>query len=80
MYCKFSTLHERLTILGDLKYHGKLPQVMLDKYPIECQIIKMMTNKDANLRPSTVDLLKSPLLEQWSKLVSETIISPREPT
>ena len=85
MYCKFSTLHERITTLNDLKYSGKLPAEMLKKYPIECEIIQMMTNKDPNLRPSAVDLLKSPLLEKWSKLESETArqqltTSPREPT
>lgn len=79
MYCKFSTVHERITTLNDLKYNGKLPAEMLEKYPIECEIIKIMTNKDPNLRPSAADLLKSPELEKWSKLVSESIISPREP-
>lgn len=79
MYSKFSTLHERITTLNDLKYSGKLPAVMLEKYPVECEIIKMMTNKDPTLRPTAQDLLKHPLLEKWSKLVAQSLISPREP-
>lgn len=67
LFCKFSTTHERLTTLNDLKSKGKLPQSLLKNYPIESQIILLMVNKDPEQRPSAADLLKHPLMEQWMK-------------
>ena len=76
--CKFSTTHERLSTLGELRKKGNLPQDVLNDFPIESQIIKILVNKDPESRPSAADLLKHPLLEQWIKMYS-SIISPREP-
>lgn len=59
MCCKFSTLHERITTLNDLKNFGRVPSKLLEDAPIEVEIILMMTNKDPQKRPSAVDLLKS---------------------
>lgn len=35
MCSKFSTLHERISTLNELKYYGKLPQSLVDRCPIE---------------------------------------------
>ena len=39
----------------------------------------MMVNKDPEQRPSAADLLKHSLMEQWMKLHSSIITSPRDP-
>ena len=77
---RFSTYHERMTTLNDLKYKGKLPEEMRANYGIECDIIMMMTNKDPNGRPSAEELLRHQLFQQWEKLANPSnFISPREP-
>ena len=59
MCSKFSTLHERIATLNDLKYLAKLPSSLVKSYEIECEIILMMTNRDSQKRPSAKDLIKS---------------------
>ena len=70
MCCKFSTLHERISTLNDLKQSGELPDKLKKDFPIEVQIIQMMTERDPNNRPSAQDLLKSSQMEEWGKLFS----------
>ena len=70
MCCKFSTLHERIVTLNDLKNNGRLPERVLKNYPIEVQIILMMTNKDPLKRPSAQDLLKCAEMDEWAKVCS----------
>lgn len=77
--CKFSTNHERLSILNDLKYNNRLPENMTREYPIECQIMKILVNKDPESRPSAAEVLKHPLLDQWGKLYCHnTVVSPSD--
>ena len=41
--------------------------------------MKLLVNKDPELRPSAADLLKHPLMEQWIKLYSyNSALSPRD--
>lgn len=39
MCSKFSTLHERINTLNELKFSGKLPEALVKNYPIEVEII-----------------------------------------
>ncbi len=68
MCCKFSTLHERISTLNDLKNFGRVPKKLLENCPLEVDIILMMTNKDPEKRPSAVDLLKCSKMDEWAKL------------
>mmetsp|Transcript_33435 Transcript_33435/g.32487 ORF Transcript_33435/g.32487 Transcript_33435/m.32487 type:complete len:124 (+) Transcript_33435:2961-3332(+) len=67
MISKFGTLHERITVLNNLKCQRTLPQQILSKYPQESKIILAMTDKDPSKRPGAQDLLKSVVFEEWGK-------------
>lgn len=42
MCSKFSTIHERILTLTELKFKGKLPEKMLTEFKEECEIILML--------------------------------------
>ena len=63
---KFTTGHERLQTINQLKMHGRLPKDMDKNFKIECKEIKKMTSKNPKERPSAEHLLKKviPKLER----------------
>ena len=67
---KFSTYHERVSTLNDLKYKGVLPASMKRNFGVESQIILMMVCNDADSRPSAENLLRHPLVAEWEREVS----------
>ena len=75
MCSKFSTIHERIITLSELKFKGKLPAKMLSEFREECEIILMLVNSDPFLRPSAEELLASPQLERWQNSLANQQLS-----
>ncbi len=57
----FKTQTERRIVLENLRINGTIPITIQNKYPNEYNLIKLMTNKYPEKRPSTQELLDSNL-------------------
>jgi len=65
---KFSTGHERISTLNNLKYKRKLPSDFSEMFSIEAEIILNMTDHNPENRPSAEQILKSESMEKWAQL------------
>ena len=63
----FNTGMERYESIMKLKNNQILEDNVCNNYPEECQLIKLMTSKDYNERPSANDILKSDLFINLGK-------------
>lgn len=66
---KYSTYHELYNILVKLRKEHTLPDTFVQNFPIESQIILLMTSYEPEKRPDAADLLKSYLMIQWKSEV-----------
>ena len=67
----FGTEMERQLALRDLKIREFLSQRFINDYPQESELIKMMTKKDYNERPSAEEILKSHIFSELGKIVNK---------
>ena len=67
----FGTEMERQLTIKDLKSKRNVPERFLKDYPQECELIKMMTEKDYNERPSAKQILKSNLFVELGKILNK---------
>ena len=63
----FGTEMERQLSIRDLKTKRNISERVMNDYPQECELIKMMTEKDYNERPSAEQILKSNLFIELGK-------------
>ncbi len=56
----FKTQSERRHVLEAVRNCGLIPISIHNKYPLEYNLIKMMTDRNPEKRPTTHDLLNSP--------------------
>ena len=66
----FGTEMERQLALRDLKSKRIILERIIKDYPQESKLIKMMTEKDYNERPSAEQILKSDLFAELGKIVT----------
>jgi len=66
----FGTEMERQLALKDLKSKRIILDRIIKDYPQESELIKMMTEKDYNERPSAEQILKSDLFAELGKIVT----------
>ena len=55
----FKTQSERRITLENVRVNGTIPISILKKYPVEYNLIKQMTDKHPENRPTTEELLNS---------------------
>ena len=67
----FGTEMERQLALRDLRIKRIILERILTNYPEESKLIKMMTEKDYNERPSAEQILKSDLFNELGNIVSK---------
>ena len=67
----FGTEMERQIALEKLKNKGEVSERIINDYPQETELIKMMTNEDYNERPSAEEILKSNSFIELGKIVSK---------
>ena len=67
----FGTEMERQLSIKDLKIKRNIPEKIMNDYPQECELIKMMTEKDYNERPSAEQILKSKLFIELGKIINK---------
>lgn len=68
LYSCFSTYHERIQTLTELKKLSQLPEDISLNYPIEGRIIVSLVSMDPQHRPNAEDLIKSELLQKWESV------------
>lgn len=69
MCFKSSTYHELSRMLGDIRKKHCVPAEVLQKFPVESEIVLQMTEADPEKRPDAGDILKGDLMERWKKEV-----------
>ncbi|MCQ2820542.1 MAG: protein kinase, partial [archaeon] len=67
----FATFMERRQSIVNLRDNGIIADTLKDKYPLETELIKIMTQNDPDQRPSAVDLLESELFKRWKEESTE---------
>ena len=68
---KYSTFHELYKVLVKIRTENDLPEEIIKTFPVESQIILLMTSKDPNERPDAADLLKGQLMSIWKTEIGE---------
>lgn len=68
LYSCFTTYHERIQTLTELKKLSQLPEDIILNYPIEGKIIISLVSMDPQQRPNAEDLIKSDLLQKWEQV------------
>lgn len=64
-YSIFSTHHERIQTLSELKRLKLVPSEIRLNYPLEAQIMIILVDTDPNKRPSAEELMKLDILLEW---------------
>ncbi|KYQ91316.1 putative protein serine/threonine kinase [Tieghemostelium lacteum] len=62
MWYVFSTGHERVIVLNDLRNKAKFPEEFERNHPRQAKLIRWLTEKDPLKRPSAQELLQSDLM------------------
>lgn len=80
MWYPFSTAHERVKVIKDLR-HGKFPQDFKESHRRQVQIIEWLLKENPNDRPSAMELLASSLIppkmeDEYLKDVLRTVSNP----
>ena len=67
MCCCFNSSMERYESINNLRNNEILEESVVKNYPEETELIKLMTKKDYNERPTANEILKSDLFINWGK-------------
>ncbi|KAK6097876.1 Eukaryotic translation initiation factor 2-alpha kinase 3 [Batrachochytrium dendrobatidis] len=59
LVCVFDTAMERVVVLDTLKRDGSIPEKVLEMYPEECDLIRMLVSGDPAARPTAAEILVS---------------------
>ncbi len=65
----FRTGMERILNLDKLKNEHILNEIVIEKFPVESKLILQMTNRRAQDRPTTQEILDSDLMKEWKNQV-----------
>lgn len=84
MWYIFSTGHERVEILSNLRNNMLFPPNFEDTHPRQARIIRWLMQRDPNLRPTAQDLLKSDLMppkmeDEYMRHAMRVLTQPSSP-